>query len=47
MQWIDLIETYAYRTSRDLVTKKEENKCNNIIKQCKKWINLMLLQMKT
>ena len=32
MQSIDLIETYAYRTSKDLVYKKEEIKCNNIIK---------------
>ena len=27
------IETYAYGTSNDLVCKKEEIKCNNIIKQ--------------
>ena len=32
MQSIDLIETYAYGTSKDLVSKKEEIKCNNIIK---------------
>ena len=32
---IDSIETYAYRTSEDLVCKKEEIKCNNIIKQYK------------
>ena len=32
---IDLIETYAYGTSKDLVRKKEEIKCNNIIKQYK------------
>ena len=31
-QSIDLIETYAYRTSKDLVYKKEEIRCNNIIK---------------
>ena len=28
------IETYAYGTSKDPVCKKEEIKCNNIIKQC-------------
>ena len=33
---IDLIETYAYGRSRDLVSKKDEIKCNNIIKQWKK-----------
>ena len=36
MQSIDLIETYAYGTSKDLVSEKEEIKCNNIIKPCKK-----------
>ena len=32
MQLIDSIETYAYGTSKDLVSEKEEIKCNNIIK---------------
>ena len=36
MQSIDLIETYAYGTSKDLVSEKEEIKCNNIIKRYKK-----------
>ena len=35
MQSIDSIEKYAYGTSKDLVRKKEEIKCNNIIKQYK------------
>ena len=35
MQSSDLIETYAYGMSKDLVYKKEEIKCNNIIKQYK------------
>ena len=35
MQSIDSIETYAYGMSKDLVCKKEEFKCNNIIKQYK------------
>ena len=35
MQSIDSIETYAYGTSKDLVTEKEEIKCNNIIKRYK------------
>ena len=34
-QSINSIETYAYETSKDLVSKKEEIKCNNIIKQYK------------
>ena len=29
------IETYAYGTSKDLVIKKEEIKCNNTIKNTK------------
>ena len=33
VQSIDLTETYAYGTSKDLVSKKEEIKCNNTIKQ--------------
>ena len=33
MQLIDLIETYAFGTSKDLVSEKDEIKCNNIIKQ--------------
>ena len=28
-----MIETYAYGTSKDLKCKKEENECNNVIKQ--------------
>ena len=35
MQSIDIIETYAYGKSKDLVCKKEEIKCSNIIKQYK------------
>ena len=35
MQTIDSIETYAHRTSRDLVCRKEKIKYNNIIKQNK------------
>ena len=36
MQSIDSIETYAYGTSKDLLSGKEEIKCNNIIKRYKK-----------
>ena len=35
MQSIDLIETYAYGTSKDLVSEKEDIKCNSIIKRYK------------
>ena len=35
IQSIDLIETYAYGTRKDLVCKKEKIKCDNIIKQYK------------
>ena len=34
-QSVDSIETYAYGTSKDLVSKKEEIKYNNIIKRSK------------
>ena len=32
MQSIDSIQTCAYGTSKDVVSEKEETKCNNIIK---------------
>ena len=32
MQSVDLIETYAYGKTKDLVSEKEEIKCNSIIK---------------
>ena len=35
MQSIHSIETYAYKTSKDLVSKKEVIKCNNIINDSK------------
>ena len=35
MQSIGSIETYAYGTSKDLVSEKEQIKCNNIIKRYK------------
>ena len=35
MQSIDSIETYAYGMNKNVVCKKEEIKCNNIIKQYK------------
>ena len=47
MQSIVSIETYAYGTSKDLVSEKEEIKCNNEIKQYKKLLTLMTLQKKT
>ena len=35
MQSIDLIKTYAYGINKNIVSEKEEIKCNNIIIQCK------------
>ena len=35
LQSTDSIEIYSYRMNKDLVYKKEEIKCNNIIKQYK------------
>ena len=42
MQSIDLIETYAYGTNKDLVSEKEDIKFNNIIKRYKKLLTLIL-----
>ena len=47
MQSIDSIETYANGTRKDLVSEKEEIKCNIIIKQYKKGLSLMILRKKT
>ena len=35
MQSIDSIETYAYGTSKDLLSEKEVIKCNSIIRRYK------------
>ena len=35
MQSIDLIETYGYRKSKDLVREEEVIKCNNIMRRYK------------
>ena len=35
MESIDLIETYAFGTSKDLISEKEEIVCNNITKELK------------
>ena len=47
MQSIDSIEAYAYGMRKYLVSKKEEIKCNNMIKKYKNWLTLMMLQKKT
>ena len=47
MQLIDSIETYAYGTNKNLMRKKEETKFNNLIKQYKTLLTLMVLQKKT
>ena len=43
MQSIDLVETNAYETTKDLISEKQESKCNNIIKRYKKWLTLVML----
>ena len=46
-QSINFIETYAYRTSKDIIYKNEETKCNiNMIKEYKKWLTLTILHLK-
>ena len=45
MKSFDSIATHAYGTTKDLVSEKEEIKCNNlIIKRYKKLWTLMVLQ---
>ena len=36
MFWIDSIQTYAYGTSKGLLSEKEEIKCKNMMKRYKK-----------
>ena len=48
--WSSVDETYswnyAYGTKNNWICKKEEIKCDNIIKQYKNWLALILLRKK-
>ena len=46
MKSIYSLETYAFALIKDLVSEKDEIKCNNIINRYK-MINLIILQKKT
>ena len=39
----DSLETHAYQTSKDLLSEKKELKCNNITKQYKRGLTLVML----
>ena len=43
VQSIDSIKTYAYGMTKDLVSQKEEIKCNNIMKTIQTWLTLIML----
>ena len=43
MQSVEPVETYSYRSSKNLVSDKEEIKCNNITKPYKTLLILMIL----
>ena len=43
----DSIKAYAYETNKEITHRKEEIKCNNIIKQCKQWLTMTMVQWKT
>ena len=47
MQSIDTTEAYAHGTTKNLVSEKEEIKCNNIIKWYKERLSLTMSQKKT
>ena len=47
IQSIDSIKRYVYGTNKELIHKREEIKCINIIKQYKKWSTMTMLQKKT
>ena len=40
------METYEFGKNKDLLSEKEEIKCNNIIKKYKKVLTLTMLQKK-
>ena len=42
IQSSDSLAPYTFGTRRELVYKKEENKCNDEIKQCSQWLTLMV-----
>ena len=44
MQSFDSIEIYVYARSKYLVYEKEENKCNNLIKQFNKTTSVLSMQ---
>ena len=47
IQSIVSVGVNAYGTSKIIVSMKKENKCNNILRQYKKWLTLTILQRKT
>ena len=47
IQSINSIEAYTYRARKGQVFKKEGIKYNDIIRQYKKWLTLMMLKKKT
>ena len=44
---IDSAETYTYGTKEEIIQRKEESNCDNIIKRYQKWLTMTMLQMKT
>ena len=44
---IDSAETYTYRTKEEIIQRKEESNCDNVIKRYQKWLTMTMLQMKT
>ena len=47
MQLIDSIKAYAYGSSKELVRKRKDSKCENLMKKIKKWLLFIILQKKT
>ena len=46
MKSIDSMKTYSLGTSKYLLREKVESKCNNLIKQCRKWFTLWCYKRK-
>ena len=44
---INSTEIDSYETNKEIAHRKEEIKCNNIIKQCEKWLTMGMKEKKT
>ena len=44
---VDSVETYTYGINEEIIHRKKEIKCNNIMKKYEKWLTMATLQKTT